>query len=156
MSWCAAELIARVHCEETADPSPAAQNHPINDPPAPFVCNTNALAFISALLDSAATDLAAGGTALPFAMPTGSSSNGAFDAPAAFLKVNHGLKGKVEFHRGMDHAKPNAPSFAAAIGWLNATFFKKETAADIFQSTLPIPKREFDARNVATITPSCS
>ena len=39
---------------------------------------------------------------------------------------------------------------------LNATYLKKETSADFFQSTLPIPKRELDTRNVTSITPACS
>jgi hypothetical protein len=43
-----------------------------------------------------------------------------------------------------------------AYSRLNATYLKKETTADIFQTTLPIPKRELDTRNVTAITPTCS
>jgi len=43
-----------------------------------------------------------------------------------------------------------------AYGRLNNTYLKKELAGDIFQSTLPIPKRELDARGVTAITPTCS
>ena len=90
-------------------------NHPIEDPPASFVCKPNALASISATLDSAATDLAAGGTAFPFKMAPGFSSNGDFSTPATFVRFNRAIKGKVELYRGLSHQKPNAASFAAAI-----------------------------------------
>src|SRR4051812_8997574 len=40
-------------------------NHPIDDPPAGFVCKPNALAYISALIDTAAPGPAAGGGAFP-------------------------------------------------------------------------------------------
>jgi starch-binding outer membrane protein, SusD/RagB family len=107
-------------------------NHPIDDPPAPFVCKPNALAYISALLDSAATDLTAAGTAsFPFALPEGFTSNGDFSTPASFLKVNRGLKGKVELYRGLDHQRPNTGSFAAALAALNASF--ASTAAPMDQ-----------------------
>lgn len=97
-------------------------NHPIDDPPAGFVCKPNVLAFISALLDSAATDLAAGGSSFPFTLPSGFSLNGDFTTPASFLEFNRGLKGKVELYRGLSHQKPNAASFDAAITALNASF----------------------------------
>jgi starch-binding outer membrane protein, SusD/RagB family len=90
-------------------------NHPIEDPPAAFVCKPNALASISASLDSAATDLAAGGTAFPFKLPPGFSSNGSYNTPAKFLLINRAIKGKVELYRGLSHQKPNAGSFAAAV-----------------------------------------
>jgi hypothetical protein len=95
-------------------------NHPIDSLPAPFVCKPTALASISATLDSAAADLAAGGAAFPFAMPAGYSSNGDFSTPATFLRYNRALKGKVELYRALDHARPSAGSFATAITALNA------------------------------------
>lgn len=97
-------------------------NKPIDADPAPFVCKPNALAYISLLLDSAATDLAAGGSAFPFTLPAGFSANGDFTTPAAVLQVNRGLKGKIELYRGLDHQKPNAGSFAAAVTAINASF----------------------------------
>jgi hypothetical protein len=39
-----------------------------------------------------------------------------------------------------------------AYGRMNATFLKKELPGDVFQSILPIPKRELDARGVTTLT----
>ncbi|MES2178141.1 MAG: RagB/SusD family nutrient uptake outer membrane protein [Gemmatimonadota bacterium] len=95
-------------------------NHPIDDPPAAFVCKPNALTYISALLDTASTQLAAGGASFPFTLPAGFSSNGSFTTPTAFLRFNRGLKGKVELYRGLDHSKPNTGSFATALTALNA------------------------------------
>ena len=97
-------------------------NHPIDAPAAEFVCKPNALAAISALLDSAATDLAAGGSAFPFTLPSGFSLHGDFTTPAAFLKFNRGLKGKVELYRALSRQKPNAGSLATALTALNASF----------------------------------
>ena len=94
-------------------------NHPLEDPPAGFVCKPTALASISASLDSAAADLAAGGTAFPFPLPSGYSSNGDFASVQGFLRYNRALKGKVELYRALDHARPSAGSFATAITALN-------------------------------------
>ncbi len=104
-------------------------NHKIEDPPAAFVCKPNALASISASLDSAAADLAAGGTAFPFKLPAGFSSNGAFDKPATFLRINRAIKGKVELYRGLSHQKPNAASFAAAVSALTTAIGTTPAAA---------------------------
>src|SRR6478672_2292052 len=98
-------------------------NHPIDAPAADFVCKPNALAAISALLDSAATDLAAAGSGdFPFTLPSGFSLHGNFSTPAAFLKFNKGLKGKVELYRALSRQKPNAASLATALTALNASF----------------------------------
>jgi hypothetical protein len=97
-------------------------NHPIDDPPAPFVCKPNALAYISAQLDSAKADLAAGGAAFPFVLPASFSFNGDFTTPAALSKFASALKGKVELYRALDHQKPNAASAATAITELNASY----------------------------------
>jgi starch-binding outer membrane protein, SusD/RagB family len=97
-------------------------NHPITDPPAVFVCKPNALTFISLLLDTASTQLAAGGAEFPFPMPSGFSLHGDFTTPAAVREVAQGLKGKVELYRGLSHQKPNPTSFAAAITAINNSF----------------------------------
>jgi hypothetical protein len=101
-------------------------NHPIDDPPAQFVCKPNALTTISAMLDSAATDLAAGGTAFPFKLPPGFSLNGKFDTPATFLKFNRGLKAKVELYRALSHTKPTgAAGFTALTLGLAVAVFSR-------------------------------
>ncbi len=99
---------------------PVAVDQPLSAPPAPFVCKPSALAYISALLDSAAANLTtAGGTAFPFTLPSGFVLNGDYSSPASFFAINRALKGKVELYRGLDHTKPNAASFGAAITALN-------------------------------------
>lgn len=104
-------------------------NHPIDDPPAPFVCKPSALKTISAMLDSAAVDLAAGGASFPFDLPSGYSG---FDTPATFLKFNRGLKGKVELYRALDHSKPTgAAGFTAAITALNQSFLDPTKDMDL-------------------------
>jgi hypothetical protein len=103
-------------------------NKDIEAPPADFVCKPNALAAISLLLDSAATDLAAGGGAFPFTLPSGFTLNGDFSTPAAILQFNRGLKGKVELYRGLSRQKPNAGSFAAALTALNASFLSSSAS----------------------------
>ena len=95
-------------------------NQDISKPPAPFVCKPNALAFISALLDSASTNLVAAGTAaFPVTLPSGFRLQGDYSTPSGYLAYNRGLKGKVELYRGLDRTKPNAASFATAITALN-------------------------------------
>lgn len=107
-------------------------NHPIDDPPAPFLCKPNVLASISVLLDSAAAELAAGGSAFPFTLPAGFKLNGDFTTPAAMIKFAKGLQGKVELYRGLSRQKPNAASFAAAITEISASF--ASPAADMNMS----------------------
>jgi hypothetical protein len=98
---------------------PIAVDNPISAPPAPFVCKTDGLAYVSSLLDSAYTKLqAAGSTPFPFALPAGFTQAGDYSTPAAFALWNRGIKGKIEYYRGMDHAKPNAGSFTTAIALL--------------------------------------
>ncbi len=105
-------------------------NHPLEDPPAPFVCKPTALASISASLDSAAAELAAGGSEFPFVLPPGFTSNGDFDTPATFLLINRAIKGKVELYRGLSHQSPNAGSFAAAVTALTTAIGAAPTSAD--------------------------
>jgi starch-binding outer membrane protein, SusD/RagB family len=60
---------------------------------------TNAAAFdhVVSLLDQAQTELAAGGGAFPFVLPSGFA---AFNAPATFLQFNRGLRARVAVYRG--------------------------------------------------------
>jgi hypothetical protein len=92
----------------------------------PIRCKPAVLAYISALLDSAATDLAAAGASFAFVLPSGFHSNGTFDTPAGFLKFNRGLKAKNEVYRGFaSYAKTGAIDAAAlnaALAALDASF----------------------------------
>lgn len=96
--------------------APVAVDQPVGAPPAPFLCKPDVMAYISSLLDSAYTNLqAAGTTPFPFILPSGFTHAGDYSTPAAFALWNRGIKGKIEYYRGMDHTKPNAASFATAI-----------------------------------------
>lgn len=107
---------------------------PINtgrDEVAAIRCKPAVLAYISALLDSAATDLAAAGTAFSFTLPSGFRSNGAFDTPPTFLKFNRALKAKNEMYRGfISYARTGAIDAAAlnaALTALDASFASTTT-----------------------------
>jgi starch-binding outer membrane protein, SusD/RagB family len=66
--------------------------------PAPFVTNDSAYTFVSALLDSADTHLAAAATTpFPFVLPPGFTG---FNTPATFRQFNRALKARVEVYRG--------------------------------------------------------
>jgi hypothetical protein len=108
---------------------PVALDVDITDALAPLVCKPKVLAFISALLDSANTDLAAGGAAFPFKSPSGFAG---FNTPATFALFNRGWKGKVELYRALDHASPTgATGFNAAITAINSSFINTSDPAQI-------------------------
>ena len=65
----------------------------------PIQCKENVLELISALLDSAKTDLLAGGDDFGFALPSGFDG---FDTPETFLQFNRALKAKNEYYRAFD------------------------------------------------------
>ncbi len=92
----------------------------------PIVCPTAALRFISALLDTANTELkaASGGSSsatFAFAFPSGFKVNGDFSQIEDFRKVlNRGLKGQVELYRGIGRQTPGtAQNYTDAIAALN-------------------------------------
>jgi len=87
---------------------------------APIVCKTKVLASISALLDSANTELLAGGSTFSVSLPRGYTG---FNTPATFAKFNRGWKGKVELYRALDHqGSTGAAGFTSALAALNASF----------------------------------
>ena len=101
----------------------------ITEPLAPIVCKPKVLAFISALLDSANTDLLAGGSSFPSVLPPGFAG---FNTPATFSKFNRGWKGKVELYRALEHLAPTgATGFQNAITALNSSFINTSDAAQI-------------------------
>jgi starch-binding outer membrane protein, SusD/RagB family len=73
------------------------------------------LKYISGLLDSANTSLAAGSATMPFALPDGFKANGDYTKAANLILLANGLKGMVEVYRGFDHANPCSTCFATAI-----------------------------------------
>jgi len=94
----------------------------------PIVCKPAVLAYTSALLDSAATDLAAGGSAFPFTLPLGLTG---FTTPATYLQFNRALAAKVHLYRGFAAFKTagnpvNAAELNAALTALDASFYSAD------------------------------
>ena len=81
-------------------------------------CKEFVLSYIAALLDSANTDLGAAGnsTVLPFTLPTGFTDFGRdYSVVSNIIRFNRGLKGKVDFYRGLDRKNYTASLFPTAI-----------------------------------------
>lgn len=95
-----------------------------NDPQeiTPVRCKAAVLTYVAALLDSANTDLAAAGAAsLPFSLPTGFTAFGRnYSTAANLIRFNRGLKGKVDFYRGLDRTNPQPALFTTVITELTA------------------------------------
>ena len=72
---------------------PIAVDIPAGGPPAPIANKAAVYAHILALLDSGATNLQNGGAAFSFTLPPGFTG---FNTPATFLKVNKGLRARVD------------------------------------------------------------
>lgn len=84
-------------------------------------CKSTVLAYIAALLDTANTDLTAAGgtTVLPFTLPSGFRNFGRnYSVASNLVKFNRGLKGKVDFYRGLDRKNPTPALFPTAIAEL--------------------------------------
>ena len=62
-----------------------------------FITREEAYTKTAALFDEARTDLAAAGAAFPFTLTTGFTG---FNTPANFVRVNRGLKARLEVYRG--------------------------------------------------------
>jgi hypothetical protein len=102
----------------TQDSIPIDVGTDITAPPAAFRSNADAYAHIEGLLDSAVTDLTAGGAAFPFSLPSGF---GGFDTPATFIQFNRALRARVAVYRG---------DFAGAFGFLAQSFYDPAGALD--------------------------
>ena len=110
----------------TQDSIPLAVGGAISGPPAPFVTNDSAYAFISNLLDTAQAHLtAAGGAGFPFVLPPGFTG---FDAPATFMQFNRALKARVEVYRG---SRGCAACYTTALTALGASFIDTTGAATL-------------------------
>ncbi len=62
-----------------------------------FISRDEAYTKTAALFDEARTDLAAAGTAFPFTLTSGFTG---FNTPVTFLRVNRGLKARLDVYRG--------------------------------------------------------
>jgi hypothetical protein len=90
-----AQLYLRI--VETHDTTGAPLNVDIlaTAPPAPLSCSNDVKNYITALLDSAATNLSAGGSSFPFVLPPGFTG---FNDPASFLTFNRALAAKNDIY----------------------------------------------------------
>lgn len=68
---------------------------PATEPPAPMSCANDVHLYISALLDSAAANLSAGGSSFPFVLTPGFTG---FDDPSSFLTFNRALAAKNDIY----------------------------------------------------------
>jgi hypothetical protein len=81
-------------------------------------CKATVLTYIAALLDSANADLTAAGgaTEVPFTLPSGFTAFGRdYSLVSNIIRFNRGIKGKVDFYRGLDRKNPTPALFPTAI-----------------------------------------
>ncbi|MDB4871586.1 MAG: hypothetical protein JWL97_2590 [Gemmatimonadales bacterium] len=109
---------------------PVALSDPNAAAPAPILCKPKVLAYISAALDSAYTDLqaakAAGTTTFPATLPAGwTSIGGDYSDIDNQIRYNRGLKGKIEVYRGL------------AAGGTAQNFTDAKTALDLALAGVP-------------------
>ncbi len=97
-----------------------------NNEPQPFVSRDSAYRFVSGILDSAATQLAAGGTAFPFTLPPGFAG---FTTPTTFLQFNRALAARVLVTRGSLDC--GTACFTQALAALGASFLNASAGADL-------------------------
>ncbi len=83
----------------------------------PVRCKEAVQAMISAVLDSALTDLqAAGSISFPFTMPSGWTSHGRnYSTVPNFILFNRAVKGKLEVQRAINRKAPSTASATAAV-----------------------------------------
>jgi hypothetical protein len=109
--------IYRMAVRSGATGIPIDVDRPITDAPAPFVTFDAAMAEASAIMEDAATDLGAGGTAFPFTFVPGYTG---FTTPATFLTFNRALAAKILVHRATFNACGTC--WAQASTAINASF----------------------------------
>jgi hypothetical protein len=81
-----------------------------------LLCRDPGLARVAALLDTAQTNLAAGGSEFPFVLPSGFEG---FDTPTTFIRFNRALKARTEVYRGKTEG---AAAFTRALTALGQSF----------------------------------
>jgi starch-binding outer membrane protein, SusD/RagB family len=101
-------------------------------PPDPVHCRHDVQAYIVALLDSGAVNLAAAGAAFPFALP---STFAGFDAPATFRQFNRGLAAKANvylaFRAYTQAGAPDPAALTAAQAALTASFMDSTKSMEL-------------------------
>ena len=92
-----AQLYLRIVESHDTAGAPINTDIPATDPPAPLSCANDVKNYVAALLDSAKTNLSAGGSAFPFELPPGFKGTN-FNTPATFLEYNRALAAKVNIY----------------------------------------------------------
>jgi starch-binding outer membrane protein, SusD/RagB family len=108
----------------TQDSIPIDVGTDVTAAPAPFVTNAAAYAHVNDLLDQGQAELAAGGGAFPFALPSGFSG---FDTPATFTQFNRALRARSAVYQNQfaDALTALAGSFInSAITTANVSAFQ--------------------------------
>jgi hypothetical protein len=101
----------------------------VTNQPQPFVSRDSAYRFISGILDSAATQLsAAGSAAFPFTLPPGFAG---FNTPATFRQFNRGLAARVHVYRGTLDCGSSCFSAALAALQDGQSFLNAAPGADL-------------------------
>jgi hypothetical protein len=103
----------------TQDSIPIVTDTSVTAAPAPFQSNAAGFQHVVNLLQEGAAELAAGGSAFPFALPAGFSG---FNAPSTFRTFNRGLLGRVEVYRG---------NFTEALAALAESFLDPAAPLDL-------------------------
>lgn len=100
--------------------APVDVDRDITAPPAPFVSEDSVYGYVLGLLNSAQSDLSAGGSAFPFPVPPGYTG---FDTPVTFILFNRALAAKAYVLRATAGCGGNAGTcYAAALTALGASF----------------------------------
>ncbi len=132
----AIEYLRIVELRDTAGAPIVTDTNPLG-PLAPLSCKHDVLNYIAALLDSGATNLAAGGATFPFVPPAGLAG---LDAPATFRTFNRGLAAKVQVYLAFrNYATPggvitgtiDAGALGAAQAALTASFMDTTKSLDL-------------------------
>ncbi len=100
-------LVLNTH---TQDSIPIVTDTSVTAAPAPFQTNATAFQHVVNLLEQGKTELQVGGSAFPFALPSGFTG---FNTPATFLTFNRALLARVEVYRA---------NYAGALTALSESF----------------------------------
>ncbi len=120
-----------LYIAETRGPlgAPVDVDRPADAQPAPFVSEDSVYKTIESLLDSAATELAAGGAAFPFTLPAGFSAGPTdLTTPTGFLAFNRALKAKALVLHGTAGC---AGCLAQALTALGSSFLDASPSSDL-------------------------
>jgi hypothetical protein len=122
----------------TEDSIPIDVGTDVTAAPAPFATNSDAWDRVVLLLDQAAAELAAGGSAFPFTLPPGFAG---FDTPATFTQFNRALRARVAVYRNQfaDALTALAGSFVNAAAPMDlGVYMSYGTGAGDFANSLSI------------------